>query len=599
MRFVKWLIALVIVILLSTNVYALDYEDEPDITAYIAGSNHFERGDEKTVMLVVYNPAEKKKVDYYDLSESMFFSNNENMIFTAYNVELELEGNNYIKVKTPTQKIPTLPPFQPTKLQFLIKVSDDVKAGEYDLKLKVKFERIGDLLSLNKFSSPTWVYYQKTVQGTNETTTYQYKTFTEYYKLRYVKVEKTITIPIYIEKEAVKLEILDVKTENLQAKGKGKITVEVKNIGEKTGKNAYLVLVTPQEFEAKNTLQSLTTEQLKPLLGLLQMQMMQGRQGSQSMQTMQSIPMLSLSTGTVFVGDLKPSQTVNASFTIKINTKEEGNYPFQLKAVYLDEYGNIIESEPVSFGVYIESAPNFDVLSVDSNVLVNAKGDVKLNISCDKDVEEVSVALKANPPLSALSSEYYLGDLKANEKITAIFKVKASDEAKAVMYPAEIVFKYKVADEWVESDPIKIGIKVNPKIKFEVVGVPEIAAGEEKIVSVTIKNTGGIVIKEATARITIVDPFTSTDDTAYIGTLNPNESKKVSFKIKANKDATPKLYGLNLEVKYKDLEGDWAISEPIKMEIKVTPAKPPIAMFVVVVALIVAAIGYALKRRKK
>ncbi|RLI80139.1 S-layer protein [Archaeoglobales archaeon] len=595
MRFAKLLIALVVILLLSTNVYALDYEDKPDITAYIAGSNHFERGDEKTVMLVVYNPAEKKKVDYSDLSESMFFSNNENMFFTAYNVELELEGNDYIEIKTPPQKIPALSPFQPVNLQFQIKVSDDVKAGEYDLKLKVKFDRIGDLLSLDKFSSPTWVYYQKTVQGANETTTYQYKTFTQYYKIRYDTVEKTITIPIYIEKEAVKLEILKVKAENMQAKGKGKITVEVKNVGEKTGKNAYLVLVTPSEFEAKNTLQSLTTEQLKSLFGLLQMQLMQGKTQALT----QSVPMLSLSTGTVFVGDLKLSQTVSATFTLKINTKEEGNYPFQIKAVYLDEYGNIVESDPVSFGVYIEPAPKFEILSVDSNVLVNVKGDVKLSIRCDRDVEGVSVALKTTPPLSALSSEYYLGDLKADEEKTAVFKVKASSEAKAVVYPAEIVFKYKVADEWVESDAIKIGIKVNPKIKFEIIGIPEIAAGGERIVSVTIKNTGKIAIREATARITIVDPFSSTDDTAYIGTLNPNESKEVSFKIKASKDATPKLYGLNLEVKYKDLEGEWAISEPVKMEIKVTPAKPPTTMFIVLAVLVMIAVGYAIKRRRR
>ncbi|RLI74317.1 S-layer protein, partial [Archaeoglobales archaeon] len=311
-----------------------------------------------------------------------------------------------------------------------------------------------------------------------------------------------------------------------------------------------------------------------------------------------SIPQLSLSMGAIYVGDLNPSQTANATFTIKVNTKEEGNYPFQIKAVYLDEYGNAVESEPVSFGVYVEPAPKFGVLDIESNVLVNAKGDVKLSITCDKNVEEVSASLKASPPLSALSSEYYIGDLDANEITTAVFKVKASGEAKPVVYPAEIVFKYKINDEWVDSDPIKIGIKVNPKIKFEVVGVPEIAAGEEKVVTVTIKNTGGFTIKEATARITIVDPFTSTDDTAYIGTLEPNESRKVSFKIKANKEATPKLYGLNLEVKYKDLEDEWAISEPVKMEIRVTPAKPSMTMFVVIAIIVVAAIAYALRKRR-
>ena len=595
MRFTNFVIALVIITLLSMTAYALDYEDKPNVTAYIVGSNYFNRGDEKTVLLVVYNPAERKKVDYSNLAESMFFSNNENMLFTAYNVELQLEGNDKIEVKTPTQKIPALMPFQPVNLKFVIKIANDVKSGEYKLKLRVKYDKITELSSLENFQQPTWVYQKKIVEGKNETTTLQYKTFLKKYRIHYETVEKTVEIPVYIEKEAVKLKIVDVKTKNMQTNGKGKITITVKNVGEKTGRNAYLVLVTPSEFEAKNTLQSLTTEQLTPILGLLQMQMMQM---TKTQVQMPEMPVLSLSIGSIFVGDLKPSQNVTATFTVKVNTEEEGTYPFQIKAVYLDDYGNAVESDPISFGVNVVSGPKFKIDQVTSNVLVSAKGDVKLKVSCNKDVEGVSVLLKTSPPLSALSSEYYIGDLKTNETATAVFKVKASSEAKPVVYPADVIFKYKIGDEWVESKAEKIGIKVNPKVMFEVYGVPEIAAGEEKVVTVTIKNTGGFTIREATARITIVDPFTSSDDTAYIGTLKPNESTNVSFKLKVDKDATPKLYGLNLEVKYKDLEGEWAISDPVKMEIKVTPAKASPMAFVLVAIVVIAVLAYVIKKRR-
>ncbi len=55
-----------------------------------------------------------------------------------------------------------------------------------------------------------------------------------------------------------------------------------------------------------------------------------------------------------------------------------------------------------------------------------------------------------------------------------------------------------------------------------------------------------------------------------------------SFKISVDSDATPKLYALNLEVKYKDPEGEWAYSEPAKAKILVTPAKPPYGLYAVV-----------------
>ena len=85
-----WLILIVAIsIMILTNACALRYEEKPNITAYIAGSNYLDRGDQ-IINVVVYNSAERKKVHYFDEEESSFFSQNENMLFTAYNVEIEL-----------------------------------------------------------------------------------------------------------------------------------------------------------------------------------------------------------------------------------------------------------------------------------------------------------------------------------------------------------------------------------------------------------------------------------------------------------------------------------------------------------------------------
>ncbi|AAB90021.1 COG1361 S-layer family protein [Archaeoglobus fulgidus] len=152
-------------------------------------------------------------------------------------------------------------------------------------------------------------------------------------------------------------------------------------------------------------------------------------------------------------------------------------------------------------------------------------------------------------------------------------------------------------DEYVELDPVRIGVKVNPKMEFEVVGQPSIAAGEEKVVTFVIKNVGEFEVRDATARITIVDPFSSTDDSAFIGDLKPGEAANATFKISVDGDATPKLYALNLEVKYKDAEGEWAYSEPAKAIINVTPAKPPYMLYAVIAIIVIAAIAVYLKRR--
>ncbi|ADB57529.1 COG1361 S-layer family protein [Archaeoglobus profundus] len=598
------LLALIVsfLIVATMPVQALEYEEKPNVTAYIVGSNYLDRGEQKTVYIAIYNPAERKKVDYFDQEEAAFFAGKEDMLFTAYNVEVRLEGNEYIEVKTPTQKIPALPPLQPVNLAFIVKVKDEAKAGKYELKLKVSFDIIDDLVYVDTFN-PTWMPTQKQVKDEDEanaTYTYEYEMLTEHYKLRYEHLSFEIPIEVYVEEKDVRLDIVNVNAENMVGKSKGKLVVEVKNVGEKTAKNAYLVLETPSGFKASAlSLSQAQTMSAMPAMAVPGTQMANAPSMPMGMPAQVASMPSTTSQPAYYVGELRPNDVAKAIFYIRIDTKDEGNYTFKVKAVYLDEYGNIAESDPVPFGVYVSKAPDFEVKSVESKVFVNAKGDVVVTLVPEMDLKDVSVYLTTKPPLSVLSAEYYLGDVQAGKEYTAVFKVQASDEAKPVIYPAEIKLKYRSMDEYFYTDSKSIGIKINPKMKFEVYGTPKIAAGSEGIVTFTIKNVGNFTIREATARLTITDPFSSDDDTAYIGTLKPGESAEIKFKLSVDADATPKKYGLNLEVKYKDLEDEWAISEPTKAVIEVVPPKPPYGAIALIAILAIVAVGYYLRRRRK
>jgi len=615
----RYLATFVLIILLALPAYALEYEKKPNIAVSFVGSNYLHRGDQKTITLVVFNNATREKVKYDDVYEANFFSQNENMLFTAYDVKFELEGNEYIKVKTPTQSVPALPPMQPITLNFIVKVSDDAKAGKYELNLKVKFKRIWDLEKLEVYTNPQNPseslilpeQVQKQIVNNaetgNGTKIYVYKQLLKQYEVDYSKKTKYIPIEVYVEEKGVTLKIVDVKSENIIGRGKGKITVTIKNVGEKIAKNAYLVLDTPSGIKAQALSFTQTSVQAlpmqgTPITGMMPMSMMSGT----SMPTMSSMlatgmmpQSLAAAKAAYYIGDLKPRKIANATFYLKLNVKDEGNYPLHIKAVYLDEYDRLTESESVSFGIHVAAAPSFDFLKVDSRVFVNTKGDVVVTLIPTMDLNDVSVYLTTKPPLSVLSSEYYLGNIKAGKEYTAIFKVQASDEAKPVTYPAEIKLKYRSMDEYFYTDPKSIGIKVNPKMKFEVYGTPKIAAGSEKMVTFTIKNVGNFTIREATARLTITDPFSSDDDTAYIGTLKPRQAAEIKFKLSVDADATPKKYGLNLEVKYKDLEDEWAISEPTKAVIEVTPPQPPYGTIAFIIIIAIVAVAYYLRRRKK
>jgi hypothetical protein len=619
---------LVVFLVVLQTVSALEYEEKPEIvvsgiyvldplTKQPVSTNHIKRGDNVIVVISVYNDARREEVKYDTTEEAMFFSRDENMLFTAYNVKFELEGNEYIEVKTPEIELPALPPMQPVTLQFMLKVDDDAVTGEHELSLKVTYNIIDSLEKFEPLYNPNPLLYdpldptrspipafptQISITGgdvPNATLTYEYKQLAKEYSLEYQEETDSIDIGVYVEKKDVELRIIDVRTENLIAKGKGKIEVEVTNVGEKTAKNAYISLEVPTGFEVSPVSST-------PMMGIQAGMVPPASQGmypmypSASMPSMTSIPSApSLAGASYYVGDLKPGDKAKAIFYLKVNVKDEGNYTLKLKASYLDEYGNLKSTDSVPFGVYVAPAPSIYVENVKSNVFVNAKGDVTVTLKPSQDMSDVSVLLTANPPLTVLSSEYYLGDIKAGEVYTTSFKIKASDEAKAVTYPAQLYLKYKSYDEYIQSDPVRIGITVNPKMTFAVSGTPKIPAGQTKIVNFTITNTGQFTIHEATARLSIIDPFTSADDTAYIGTLAPGQSAVVKFQIKAESDATPKVYGLNLEVKYKDPEGEWVISEPVKATIEVVQPQIPKTALAILLIIVLVGIAIAIWRRRR
>jgi hypothetical protein len=93
--------------------------------------------------------------------------------------------------------------------------------------------------------------------------------------------------------------------------------------------------------------------------------------------------------------------------------------------------------------------------------------------------------------------------------------------------------------------------------------------GSKQTILVEYQNTGNSAIESAEARISIVDPFTSTSDVAYLGDLEPGQSAVASFQLSVASDATLKEYGLDSEIRYRDALDDTYISDPMKVSIDV------------------------------
>ena len=158
----------------------------------------------------------------------------------------------------------------------------------------------------------------------------------------------------------------------------------------------------------------------------------------------------------------------------------------------------------------------------------------------------------------------------------------------------------KEFDYWyiTKNHTLPIQIIVKPKARFEIVKVSDsLVSGGQGVLHITYKNTGDEVAEDAVARISVVDPFSTTDDQAFLGTLNPGDSYEAQYKVKVDKDALPKAYGINTEVKYRDEHGDTQISDVMKASIEVRESVPlaqriGYAGYLLVIFIILGAAGY-------
>ena len=124
----------------------------------------------------------------------------------------------------------------------------------------------------------------------------------------------------------------------------------------------------------------------------------------------------------------------------------------------------------------------------------------------------------------------------------------------------------------VKSQNLTIPVIVKDEADFEVVEISgNMVAGEENLLFVTYRNVGELPVTDATVRISASDPFSTTDDQAFIGSLAPGESTIARFNLKVDETATTKMYGINSEIKYEDVDGHDRISDNIKIQVETLP----------------------------
>jgi hypothetical protein len=311
------------------------------------------------------------------------------------------------------------------------------------------------------------------------------------------------------------------------------------------------------------------------------------------------------------VGDLTGSSVVTATFHITINQDAPSgtyNLPVTLNYTYLytaNQYGTDTLmytykpiNQTVTIPITIKSDVQITAVSIDTQALnVGNEGYVIIHLKNTgyEDGQDAVVMIQqvGQSPLSPTEGNFYIGDYPAGAVANCTFRLMVSSDAQQKTYPLGVVVNYKNSNGvYVDSAAETIGVPVGEKIHFNVTPVKAtLSPGAKSVITVTFQNTGGATAYNAQARISAVDPFTSNDDTAFLGTMAPGDIRQASYEVSLDSDATVKEYGLDSEVIYRDALNNEITSDPLKVNVQVVPARSFINMLGLPVLLALIVIG--------
>ena len=325
------------------------------------------------------------------------------------------------------------------------------------------------------------------------------------------------------------------------------------------------------------------------------------------------------------IGDIKSQGLVTVPILAKIlSNASMGEYqiPLTIRYTYLESANNDageylqnhyrVVSETFPLTIKIKPQVKINVIeAVPENLNVGSGGYLNLKIQNigfeDGKKATVKILRSGQSPIIPTDSSVFIGDFPRNATVSCRYKVAVSGDAAKQTYPVDVAVTYENREgDIVTSATDTVGIPIGGKLTFSVSSAPaRVIPGSDNVITVNYRNNGDTTAYHSQARISAVDPFTSSDDTAYIGDIKPGENVTARYQISARDDAEIKTYLLDADIRYRDSLDNSQVSDTFKVPILIDP-KPEssglssmLPLLVLIVIIGISAGYYLLVMRKK
>lgn len=311
------------------------------------------------------------------------------------------------------------------------------------------------------------------------------------------------------------------------------------------------------------------------------------------------------------IGSLAAGESV--PFEFQIMTSEDAGFgprQFTVEVSYRDREDERQTGEPIDVRAIVDREQVFQVSDVSGNLRVGEEGTLSGTLSNNGEQpvrNAVVVFTSDNENVNPIDTEYLVGDLEPGESSSFDFDIEISEGSGAGPRQLSVEIRYRdVNDDVRRSDALDLRTNIAPKREvFEVEPTSNaITAGGGATFSVKVTNAGNETLSDISAKLFTDDPLSSDDDEAFIDSLEPGESRTVTFGLSAAGSALTKSYPVSIDFQYQEPDGDTRLSDTFRVPVQVQePARegPPMSLIIgaVIVVLLIGAVGFYLYRQRQ
>jgi hypothetical protein len=291
--------------------------------------------------------------------------------------------------------------------------------------------------------------------------------------------------------------------------------------------------------------------------------------------------------GSRFVGAWAPGETRTVSYDVRAGPDSTaGTYSLSAAVTYTRVDGVSETTRMVPVGVEVAAPPTFAVEAVESDAVTGGSGSVELSLrnTADRTLAGATVALAA--PGTGLtvdggqSGTRFVGEWAPGETRTVAYDLTAAPTTAPGSYTLSVTVGYESGTTAVSGRPLQVGVPVNDPVAFDVRNLAgDLYVGERGTVRGTVTNDGDRPVQNALVVLGARSPHVSFPEGAVsVGDLEPGESATFAVETDVSEGTTAGERSFSLTVEYETEEGAARTSDAVSFTRTVAPDRKPLSV---------------------